>query len=310
MASLVLTDSSQLTSDSQHLDLEVRQSELLFRVQYILEVQDASDSGVPPAGSCGKLFYQLDFGKVPGVHITSLSSVDAPNMDRFLLLLDTLALMATVASAEIEFEGSYCSLPASSGVCMRESQCTTLGTYARKTCSGQYSYPVICCPDGSGPTGQYCTCTDSPPPNANPDYELIPGLGYYSLHLTSKTWLKAKRTCAEQGAHLAIINSKRELMALQGIFQLHPKIREGWQNDLAYVGFHDLYSEGEYVTILGEPLASTGYSTFANGEPTDDRNGTTGEDCGCIPRFGELNDVGCNELLPFFCEQELILPPQ
>ncbi|CAG2056355.1 unnamed protein product, partial [Timema podura] len=145
-----------------------------------------------------------------------------------------------------------------------------------------------------------------PPPNANSDYELIPGMGYYSLHLTSKTWLKAKRTCAEEGTHLAIINSERELKALQGIFQLHPKIREGWQNDLAYVGFHDLYSEGEYESLW--QVLDTAH--LASGEPTDDRNGTTGEDCGCIPRFGELNDVGCNELLPFFCEQELILPPQ
>lgn len=31
----------------------------------------------------------------------------------------------------------------------------------------------------------------------------------------------------------------------------------------AFVGFHDLYKEGEYVTIFGDPLVSTGYEKWS-----------------------------------------------
>nr|CAD7448827.1 unnamed protein product [Timema bartmani] len=144
----------------------------------------------------------------------------------------------------------------------------------------------------------------APPSKASPNYEFIPGMGYYKLHTTTKSWLDARNICAEEGAHLAIINSEKELRALQGIFQLHPKIRDGWENNVAYIGFHDLFTEGQYVTIFGDPLASTGYSTFASGQPTD-KNGSTGEDCGCMDRLTGLHDVGCNQLMPFFCEQEI-----
>ncbi|CAG2057760.1 unnamed protein product, partial [Timema podura] len=90
----------------------------------------------------------------------------------------------------------------------------------------------------------------APPSKAGPNYEFIPGMGYYKLHTTTKTWLEARNTCAEEGAHLAIINSEKELRALQGIFQLYPKIRDGWENNVAYIGFHDLFTEGQYVTIF------------------------------------------------------------
>ncbi|XP_063224843.1 hemolymph lipopolysaccharide-binding protein-like [Bacillus rossius redtenbacheri] len=143
----------------------------------------------------------------------------------------------------------------------------------------------------------------APPVRAVPGYELVPGLGYYKLHTYTKPWLEARQTCSEEGAHLAIVNSEQELKVLHRIYQMYPKIQEGWRNDCAYLGFHDMYKEGQYITIFGEPLADTGFSKFAPGDPSD-KTGT--ENCGCTCRNKELFDVGCANLLPFFCEQEIM----
>lgn len=42
------------------------------------------------------------------------------------------------------------------------------------------------------------------------NYTEVKGLGWYKLHPQSKNWLEASKTCANEGAHLAIVNSEKE----------------------------------------------------------------------------------------------------
>ncbi|XP_069671381.1 hemolymph lipopolysaccharide-binding protein-like [Periplaneta americana] len=136
-----------------------------------------------------------------------------------------------------------------------------------------------------------------------PDYELLSGLGYYKLHTEGKNWNDARRICKEEGegVHLAIINSEREAGELKAILAKHPKMFSDWKNEYAFIGLSDMRSEGEWTTVLDQPLHTTGYSQWAPNQPT---NGTN-DDCGLIGRNGLMYDVACDHLLAFFCEKEL-----
>ena len=86
-------------------------------------------------------------------------------------------------------------------------------------------------------------------------------------------------------------------------------IKGGLNTEEAYVGIHDLYQEGEWVTIFGEPLASTGYAswspTYWGGQP-DNMQGR--QNCGAVLTIGGMDDVYCLDKFAFFCE--LALPCQ
>lgn len=88
----------------------------------------------------------------------------------------------------------------------------------------------------------------APPIRAGPGYELRRGVGYYKIHTEPKTWHEARQICEQEGAHLAVINSEEESKVLQSLFApVAAKLKATW----AFVGFHDLYNEGQYLTIFG-----------------------------------------------------------
>jgi hypothetical protein len=88
----------------------------------------------------------------------------------------------------------------------------------------------------------------APPLRAGPGYELHRGVGYYKIHTELKTWQEARQICAQEGAHLAIVNSEEESQVLQSLFvPVAAKLKVAW----AFIGFHDLYNEGQYLTIFG-----------------------------------------------------------
>lgn len=88
----------------------------------------------------------------------------------------------------------------------------------------------------------------APPIRAGPGYELRRGVGYYKIHTEPKTWHEALQICEQEGAHLAVINSEEESKVLQSLFApVAAKLKVTW----AFVGFHDLYNEGQYLTIFG-----------------------------------------------------------
>jgi hypothetical protein len=74
-------------------------------------------------------------------------------------------------------------------------------------------------------------------------------VGYYKVHSEPNTWHEARRICALEGGHLAIINSEAESKVLQSIFApVAARLKVVW----AFIGFHDRYSEGQYLTIFGK----------------------------------------------------------
>ncbi|OXU32092.1 hypothetical protein TSAR_007849 [Trichomalopsis sarcophagae] len=91
---------------------------------------------------------------------------------------------------------------------------------------------------------------------------------------------------------------------LMDIFTKSGPVKGAPYLDLAYVGIHDLYKEGEWVTILGESLFKTGYTVWSDkwgGQP--DNGGSSGnQNCGVFLKEGGLDDVNCDMPFAFFCE--------
>ncbi|XP_068081658.1 lymphocyte antigen 75 [Anabrus simplex] len=124
-----------------------------------------------------------------------------------------------------------------------------------------------------------------------PDFERVRGAGYYKLIRLKRRWSAAWRMCYEAGAHLAVVNSAREAEALQMMYARYPMIAHK-----AFVGYHDIMDEGEFITVLGEMASSLNYSKWVE-------NPGPGN-CGVIDRRGVLGAEDCNTELPFFCEYE------
>jgi hypothetical protein len=93
-----------------------------------------------------------------------------------------------------------------------------------------------------------------------PGYELFPGVGYYKFHKSGKTWDEARKICKQEGGHLVIINSEEESKVLQNLFARAPNIQGVNHNDYAFIGIHDRFVEGEYLTIFGKTTNS--FSAF------------------------------------------------
>jgi hypothetical protein len=78
-------------------------------------------------------------------------------------------------------------------------------------------------------------------------------VGYYKIHSERKTWHEARKICEQEGGHLAIINSEEESSVLQSIFApVATKLGAAFVS----IGFHDLYTEGQYLTIFGKESLS------------------------------------------------------
>lgn len=112
-------------------------------------------------------------------------------------------------------------------------------------------------------------------------------------------WNEARITCEEEGGYLAIINSIAEANAINEVFTNSEDIAGSPHPDFASIGFHDLYSEGQYVTIHGQTLAKAGFTLWASGQP-DNAGGK--ENCGSFHKSGRLNDIDCGTKFGFICE--------
>nr|P26305.1 RecName: Full=Hemolymph lipopolysaccharide-binding protein; Short=LPS-BP; Short=LPS-binding protein; Flags: Precursor [Periplaneta americana]BAA00616.1 lipopolysaccharide-binding protein [Periplaneta americana] len=162
------------------------------------------------------------------------------------------------------------------------------------TCAGVKSVQII-------------TTITAPPPTAAPSippgYELSAVLGYYKFHKTPKTWDEARIICQQEGGHLVIINSEDESKVLQNLFSKVTKTEGATNNDYIFIGIHDRFVEGEFITIFGKPLATTGFTRWVDSIQPDNAGGN--ENCGSMHPNGGLNDIPCPWKLPFVCEVEL-----
>ena len=85
------------------------------------------------------------------------------------------------------------------------------------------------------------------------DYRNLPEQGYYKFHLGPVTRMVARLRCEEEGTQLAIINGPREVLALTSLWV---KKLGDWRDDWAYIGIHDLFEEGQFVTISSKFLST------------------------------------------------------
>ncbi|XP_076163717.1 hemolymph lipopolysaccharide-binding protein-like [Ptiloglossa arizonensis] len=131
------------------------------------------------------------------------------------------------------------------------------------------------------------------------DYTITPNIGAHKLHLEGKKWNNARKMCMQEGGYLAILNSLDEekvLLKQMGMVN----VGEVW------LGVHDRFEEGDWVTLTGESLESAGYNKWTNTLLMTHRRNFLGlEDCATLLNSGGMNDRLCIQHKPFFCEMDL-----
>lgn len=80
-----------------------------------------------------------------------------------------------------------------------------------------------------------------------------------------------------------------------------------------WIGVHDQFAQGKFVTVLDEELDKVGYeqwgTIFGNKQPTHD----PGQDCVALS-FGDISgmdDTACSAWIPYICKfNEFEAPPE
>ncbi|XP_014480342.1 PREDICTED: hemolymph lipopolysaccharide-binding protein-like [Dinoponera quadriceps] len=126
-------------------------------------------------------------------------------------------------------------------------------------------------------------------------YLVTPNIGAHKLHPRKITWNNARRACIDEGGHLAIINSVSEEKILLRMLE-ERNIVSCW------VGLHDLYEEGDWVTVTDEPFGSTGYTRWTTKFANLPDNLGGAQNCAVIRVEGGLDDITCWSTEGFFCE--------
>jgi len=96
---------------------------------------------------------------------------------------------------------------------------------------------------------------------------------------------------------LAVINSFSEEEILL-------RMMKDKKINIAWLGIHDLYEEGDWVTVTSEPLERTEFSGWTTKISTMQPDNVGGaENCATFIIESEMNYVNCNLfILSFFCE--------
>ncbi|XP_046737161.1 hemolymph lipopolysaccharide-binding protein-like [Diprion similis] len=147
------------------------------------------------------------------------------------------------------------------------------------------------------------TLDKTKPFEENTNSQLIPAINRRlgEIELSEKIVKRGDYTkiCESEGAHLAIVNSAKEAQVIGDLFAKSGHHLNSQDSNYAHIGFHDLYEEGEFVTIDGKSLATVGYYEWQSGNPNNDGNN---ENCGSVYRNGQLNDITCAKSVAFVCE--------
>jgi len=126
----------------------------------------------------------------------------------------------------------------------------------------------------------------------------------YKPHSTPKSWHDAFLVCHHELASLAVANSLEEMKIFVDNmvkYQEH-SLRGNFNKKVALLGFNELTTPGEFLTIDGQTLDKAGYDVWAENQP-DHFQGN--EHCGSMFRDGKLNDIGCDIKALFYCEKVL-----
>ncbi|XP_076643424.1 hemolymph lipopolysaccharide-binding protein-like isoform X6 [Halictus rubicundus] len=129
------------------------------------------------------------------------------------------------------------------------------------------------------------------------DYVVTPGIGAHKLFQNEVTWNTAREICMQEGGQLAVINSAEKAAVF----------RSWASNETAHgvwIGIHDLFEQGKWVTVTGEPVAAMSYYPWAAGEPNNEFGV---EHCAALwkKHSDGIFDVPCSAKYSFICEINL-----
>lgn len=72
--------------------------------------------------------------------------------------------------------------------------------------------------------------------------------------------------------------------------------------DAAWLGLHDLYEEGDWVTVMDVAIQDTGYTKWTTKWPNEPDNYGGNQNCAVLIKEGGMDDTKCSIVFPFFCE--------
>ncbi|KAM9610968.1 C-type lectin domain family 17, member A-like isoform 3-T3 [Morphnus guianensis] len=110
----------------------------------------------------------------------------------------------------------------------------------------------------------------------------------YSFSTETMSWLDAKEICADQGAHLVIINSEQEQKFLKDNIN---------SSSTYWLGVTDQLEEGTWVWTNGEHTSISYWNTWTENKDKDQK------DCGSIGPGGIWNDDRCSHTNHWICEK-------
>ena len=121
--------------------------------------------------------------------------------------------------------------------------------------------------------------------------DCIPVQGY-AVCLQGQRWGTARRTCAELGGRLVVLETPEENVAVGALMR-------AWHGGDFWIGLSDRADEGDWRWLDGSEV--TYGDAWANGEPNDYGNG---EDCAESNWGGDArwNDAPCGGEQPYVCE--------
>nr|AFC35299.1 immunlectin A [Antheraea pernyi] len=139
-------------------------------------------------------------------------------------------------------------------------------------------------------------------------YKYFPSIGScYKIPRIVYSWNEAYADCRAQNAHLLVLNSETEMLAVKNLTNTELSVagaRFAW---FFYAGFRADKPVGNstrvFKTIFNQTLEEAGYSVWSPNEPN---NALSNEDCGSVfKNDGKLNDVDCSQTYAFVCEKEI-----
>ncbi|XP_076278648.1 C-type lectin lectoxin-Thr1-like isoform X1 [Lasioglossum baleicum] len=147
-----------------------------------------------------------------------------------------------------------------------------------------------------GPKG-YCVTTLE-----RGDYVIRPGIGAHKLFKHKVTWNTAREICMRDGGQLAVIDSADKEAVFRS-WMTNETLNGVW------LGIHDLFEQGSWVTLTGEPVAAMTYYPWAKDEPN---NWHENQHCGILwatLKTQGISDTSCTIKESFICEISLCEDP-
>ncbi|XP_072937082.1 lymphocyte antigen 75-like [Epargyreus clarus] len=118
---------------------------------------------------------------------------------------------------------------------------------------------------------------------------------FYRLHDLATDWDQARQICEAEGTSLLVPSGIEEMENLKLLIS---NMKAHYTS--IFIGIHDQFSNGDYVTIKGEPISGTVLELlWAEGRPNN-VNGT--EHCVVMTRAGLFDDRPCKDIYPFVCK--------